>query len=75
VAFDYKHISRKAILAEVDLDSVVSPTFRAGDAILFDEMTLHKTKSPNADFGIRYNASTWFFHWSNLPDGKIPLGF
>ena len=75
VAFDYSKISRKKIQAVIDQEIVVKPVLKAGDVILFDELTLHATNPPKADFGLRYNASSWFFHWSNIPDGKIPLGF
>lgn len=74
-ALDYGAISREEILETVNQGKNIIPVFKAGDAILFDEMTLHGTKRPKYDFGVRYTASTWFFHWSNAPEKSIPLGF
>ncbi len=74
-ALDYGAVSREEIMKTVQQGKNVIPVFKAGDAILFDELTLHGTKRPKYDFGVRYTASTWFFHWSNSPERSIPLGF
>lgn len=52
---------------------IVRPIFEAGDAILFDEMNLHRT---GADPGLtkpRYAVEMWFFAPSTYPMAQIPL--
>jgi hypothetical protein len=53
----------------------VEPALRAGDVLLFDELTVHRTgtralRAPHRDLMI-----TWFFAPSRFPDGDIPLAF
>jgi Phytanoyl-CoA dioxygenase (PhyH) len=51
------------------------PALRAGDALLFDEMTVHRSgtralRAPHRDLMI-----TWFFAPSRFPDAHTPLAF
>ncbi len=53
----------------------VEPALRAGDALLFDELTVHRSgsralRAPHRDLMI-----TWFFAPSRFPDGFTPLAF
>jgi hypothetical protein len=54
---------------------VLAHNFRAGDALLFDHMLLHRTAvGPNMTRE-RYAMETWLFAPSSYPDGQIPLVF
>jgi len=57
-------------------DSVVTPALEAGDAILIDEMTMHRTgRPPKTDPQPRSWAITWFFAPSRFPAQRHPLWF
>jgi hypothetical protein len=49
----------------------VSPRYDPGDAMLFDEMLIHRTNTDHAMEGVRYSIESWFFAPSGLP---IELG-
>jgi hypothetical protein len=53
----------------------VEPALRAGDALLFDELTVHRSgaralRAPHRDL-----MTTWFFAPSRFPDAHTPLAF
>jgi hypothetical protein len=52
---------------------VIRPTFRAGDALLFDHLLLHSTAVTDAMTRERYAMETWLFAPSAYPEGQIPL--
>jgi hypothetical protein len=53
--------------------AAVRPTFAPGDAVLFDEMCLHRT-GVEADMPKeRCAIESWFFAPSTFPDGWLPL--
>jgi hypothetical protein len=52
---------------------VVRPEFRAGDAVLFDEMYLHRTAIEPTMTRPRYAIESWFFAPTGYPDGQVPL--
>ncbi|MGH2473668.1 MAG: phytanoyl-CoA dioxygenase family protein [Candidatus Limnocylindrales bacterium] len=52
---------------------VSRPTFRAGDAMLFDELFLHRTAVDAAMTRRRYAIEAWFFAPSAYPSGQVPL--
>jgi serine acetyltransferase len=52
---------------------IVRPVFAPGDAILFDDMTLHRTLVTAAMTEPRYAIESWFFAPSAYPDGGVPL--
>jgi hypothetical protein len=54
---------------------VVRPIFEPGDAILFDEMNLHRTAITPDMTQERYAIESWFFAPSHFPDTQIPLVF
>lgn len=47
--------------------------FNAGDAILFDEMNLHKTAADPGMAKVRYAIEAWFFAPSCYPVEQIPI--
>jgi Phytanoyl-CoA dioxygenase (PhyH) len=52
---------------------VMCPEFRAGDALLFDHMLLHRTAVTPTMTRERYAMETWMFAPSMYPEGQIPL--
>lgn len=56
---------------------IVRPDFKAGDALIFDGLLLHRTaQEPPAMPKIRYAIETWFFRPSRFPSQQeVPLAF
>jgi hypothetical protein len=54
---------------------VVRPEFDAGDALLIDQLTLHRTGLSSAMTKERYALESWFFAPSTYPYKQIPLVF
>ena len=52
---------------------ILRPTFEPGDALLFDELFLHKTASDPGMRRPRYAIENWFFAPSGFPDNYVPL--
>jgi hypothetical protein len=73
-----KDLSRRTISVAEELareTGVASPTLEPGDAILFDEMTLHRTSARRWSVPFRDVAITWFFAPSRFPVVFEPLAF
>jgi hypothetical protein len=49
------------------------PIFEQGDALLFDELFLHRTACEPEMTRERYAIETWLFAPSVYPDKQIPL--
>lgn len=61
-------------VAELAVDApVVRPLFKAGDALLFDELFLHRTAIEPDMTRPRYAIESWFFAPCGYPDGQVPL--
>jgi hypothetical protein len=56
-------------------NGVVSPVFAPGDALLFDELFLHRTGIRPDMTRERYAIESWFFAPSAYPDEQIPVVF
>jgi hypothetical protein len=54
---------------------ILRPIFEAGDAILFDDMNLHRTAVTSDMTSERYAIESWFFAPSHYPDAQIPVTF
>jgi hypothetical protein len=54
---------------------IVRPRFAAGDAMLFDEMFLHRTGVSEGMTRDRYTIEAWFFAPSSYPEDQIPIVF
>ena len=52
---------------------VVSPAFKAGDALLFDHLMLHRTGITPAMTKSRWAVESWFFAPSFYPMQQVPL--
>ncbi len=55
--------------------ALVTPDFRAGDALLFDHLLLHRTAVGPDMTRERYAMETWLFAPSSYPEGQIPVVF
>jgi hypothetical protein len=54
---------------------VCRPSFEPGDALLFDDLFLHRTACDATMTRERYAIETWFFAPSSYPSAQIPLVF
>lgn len=61
--------------ASYDTATIVRPVFDTGDALLFDQMTLHRTGVDPAMTSTRYAIEMWFFAPSTYPEEQIPIVF
>jgi hypothetical protein len=52
---------------------VVSPRFKAGDMLLFDNWLLHRTNRRPGMTSTRYAIESWFFAPSVFPEGRIAM--
>jgi hypothetical protein len=52
---------------------VLRPLFEPGDALLFDELFLHRTATDDTMTRDRFAIETWFFAPSLYPDDQIPF--
>jgi hypothetical protein len=63
-----------AVVEQLAADAaVVRPEFRAGDALLFDDMFLHRTAVEPTMTRPRYAIESWFFAPTSYPAGQVPL--
>jgi len=51
----------------------VRPLFHAGDALLFDDLFLHRTAIDPTMTRPRYAIESWFFAPTDYPKGQVPL--
>ena len=51
----------------------VRPLFHAGDALLFDDLFLHRTAIDPSMTRPRYAIESWFFAPTDYPKGQVPL--
>lgn len=54
---------------------IIRPTFAAGDALLFDELFLHRTALEPTMTTERYAIESWFFAGSRYPGDSVPVVF
>jgi hypothetical protein len=52
---------------------IVRPRFEPGDAMLFDDLCVHRPGSNPTMPNVRYAVETWFFGPASFPDGYTPL--
>jgi hypothetical protein len=52
---------------------ILRPVFEPGDALLFDELFLHKTASDPRMRRPRYAVESWFFGATGFPENYVPL--
>ncbi len=62
------------VVARLAADApVVRPQFAAGDALLFDDLFLHRSAIDPAMTRPRYAIESWFFAKTDYPEGQVPL--
>ncbi|MCB0976573.1 MAG: phytanoyl-CoA dioxygenase family protein [Acidimicrobiales bacterium] len=62
------------VVAELSADHpVVRPQFNAGDALLFDDLFLHRSAVSPEMTKERYALESWFFAKTGYPSGQVPL--
>jgi hypothetical protein len=66
---------KRAVDELLDGRPFVEPLLRAGDTLLFDELTVHRTGTRAMRAEHRDLMITWFFAPSRFPDGSTPLAF
>jgi hypothetical protein len=63
-----------AVVERLSVDApVVRPRFQAGDAMLFDDMLLHRTALSPEMTRTRHALESWFFAPSTYPSGQVPI--
>jgi hypothetical protein len=63
------------VAASYGMENAVSPAFEPGDALLFDQMLLHRTHVTPDMARTRIALETWFFVPSSYPGHEVPLRF
>ena len=64
------------VIAEISVDApVIRPAFAAGDALLFDDLFVHRTAIDEGMTGDRYAIENWFLAPSTYPDDQVPMVF
>lgn len=66
-------ISPQSVIDAYSEESIVTPTFKAGDMFFFDHLLVHRTQCVPAIDNKRYAIETWFFDSVNFPKNQIPL--
>jgi hypothetical protein len=66
-------ISDEVVSEVAGAQGVIRPIFEPGDALLFDELFLHKTGSDPAMPKPRFAIESWFFGGSTFPAEYAPL--
>lgn len=59
----------------LDAGDVVRPVFAPGDAIMFNQLTLHRTGVSPEMTKDRYAIESWFFAPSTYPYPQVPIAF
>ncbi|MCU0269261.1 MAG: phytanoyl-CoA dioxygenase family protein [Acidimicrobiales bacterium] len=66
----------EGVVARVTQDTpALRPEFKAGDAVLFDDLFLHRTSVAEGNLGRRHTIECWFFAPSRHPEHYCPLVF
>jgi hypothetical protein len=72
--FDWS-VGEPVVEREAEGAPIMRPIFEAGDAVLFDDMFLHRTAVGPAMARERYAIESWFFAPSHYPGDQIPVTF
>jgi hypothetical protein len=65
----------RAQAERLGLGDVVRPAFGAGDALCFNQLTLHRTATSPGMTKDRYALEAWFFAPSTYPHEQVPIVF
>jgi hypothetical protein len=72
--FDWS-IGHDLVVRESSDSPIIRPSFRAGDALLFDELLVHRTALDPTNTVERYAIESWFFAASCYPGDSVPIIF
>jgi hypothetical protein len=72
--FDWS-IGHDLVVRESADAPIIRPSFRAGDALLFDELFVHRTALDPTNTLERYAIESWFFAASCYPGDSVPIIF
>jgi hypothetical protein len=72
--FDWS-VGESVVRRVADGAPILRPVFGPGDALLFDNMFLHRTAADPAMTQTRYAIESWFFAPSRYPHDQVPLVF
>ncbi|MDP9332534.1 MAG: phytanoyl-CoA dioxygenase family protein [Actinomycetota bacterium] len=72
--FDWS-VGEPVVQRVADGAPILRPVFEPGDALLFDNMFLHRTAADPAMTQTRYAIESWFFAPSRYPNDQVPLVF
>jgi hypothetical protein len=72
--FDWS-VGQPVVDRAADGAPIVRPSFEPGDALLFDELNLHRTAISDDMTEPRYAIESWFFAPSCYPDAQIPVAY
>jgi Phytanoyl-CoA dioxygenase (PhyH) len=64
-----------ATVDSLDIGEPVAPVFAPGDALVFDDLLLHRTHMSDRVTKARYSTETWFFAPSHAPLDQGPIVF
>lgn len=70
--FDWS-LSDRAVLEAAEGTPIVRPVFEPGDALLFDQLLVHRTAVSSEMTLERYAIESWFFAPSAYPEGQLPI--
>lgn len=70
--FDWT-IAEARVDAAAERSPVIRPVFAAGDAMLFDELMVHRTGLSEGMVDERMAIEAWFFAPSEYPDDHVPI--
>jgi hypothetical protein len=70
--FDWS-LSDEAVARVASPATIIRPEFRAGDALLFDHLFVHRTAALPEMTNDRYAMECWFFTRSAYPEAQLPL--
>lgn len=64
----------EGVIEELAVDTpIVRPALHAGDAVIFDEMLLHRTATDPSMTSSRYAIEMWTFAGTEYPEGHVAL--
>jgi hypothetical protein len=72
--FDWS-VGESVVERVADGAPILRPVFEPGDALLFDNMFLHRTAADATMTQTRYAIESWFFAPSRYPNDQVPLVF
>ena len=66
---------KEGVVEELGLPPSVAPVFQPGDALVFDDLLLHRTAAREDMHAERYSIESWFFAPQAFPRTLLPIVF